>query len=380
MILLRFLFMAPSFLVPKHEIFGRLSKAMSERRDHFTSCIATDPNDGLVPEKFGSYRISTKQCDLFLSLAWDQMDMANHSVSDPSEGGFLALRHCESAVTFDQVQEADFFVVESVLHGIGPWFDRLLLGGGYSPTPAAGHTWLAVVDEQARLVRYIDGLPESERDVWRAWARTNFKENALRRAATYAESLLKSSEPGDEVFGAFLPDGATFFENIARRLRDAAPVASIRRAFPNFMPAMSVSLPGTSAAPGGGRQGGPPSGGDGGTSDGKKHQQPKAPGAGLAKMLNNGNLFLAGGVLDVDGIANELGVDVHSKCWPVLFTTKTGKDKLQVCLDPKHHGGLDAAVHKIPSNFNRVNLSKKFGRAANPDELKEAKWNKKRKL
>ena len=36
-------------------------------------------------------------------------------------------------------------------------------------------------------------------------------------------------------------------------------------------------------------------------------------------------------------------IAVDSKDWAVLFSTKDGKDKLSVCLDPKQHGGIGSS-------------------------------------
>ena len=375
-IVLRYLYFAAPFLTTKHELFGRMAQAMPERREHLSACVTTDPSTGNVPDKYGTYRISVSADTFFWSLQWTKMDMVNHSMDDPAVGGFLSLRHLDNACVFGQVPEADWYVVEVCLVGVRSWFTRLLLGGGFSAAPTSGYTWEQVVDEQIELIRYIQGLPADERPSWIAWARANFLEQALGRAATHAEVILKSSEPAREEFGPFLPDGAAFFTNITRRLREAEPVAAVRRAFPNFMPATPIALPGTSTL----ASGTSTSAGTAlhsGTGTGKevaKRKPSNKPGGGVARMLKSGDLFLAGGTYDVDAIANKLKIDVHAKCWPVLFTNKTGKDRLQVCLDPEHHGGLDAEVHKSPPGFNRVQLSKDHSRAATSAERKEAGW------
>ena len=48
--------------------------------------------------------------------------------------------------------------------------------------------------------------------------------------------------------------------------------------------------------------------------------------------------------------------------------------KLQVCLDPKNHGGLGAPEHKAPPGFDRTKLAKEFSKPATADECKEAGW------
>lgn len=379
-ILLRFFYMAPAFLVTKHEIFGRLSKALVDRREYLSQCVVLDPNegdDGAVPDKFCTYKISEALCADFLAFRWGELDLVNQDTIDRSVGGFLAVRHLETACTYSAVVAGDFYTVESCLLGMRDLFNRMLLGAGFSATPDEGFTWLQVVEEQVLLLRYISGLPASERSDWLTWAGRNFVENALGRAASLAATILRSSEPHSEIFGAFLPPGAFFFNNIMQRMRKAEPVAQVRLAFPHLMPAEPISLPGTSSSPVGG----------GAQTDGaktkaqrkkeqeeKKRKEATKSGGGLSTMLNSGNMFLAGYTYDVVGVASKCQLDVHDKCWPVLFTTKSGQDKLQVCLDPKNHGGLGAPEHKAPPGFDRTKLATEFSKPATADERKEAGW------
>ena len=375
-LILRFFYMASSFLVTRHDIFGRMAKAMPERRLHLSRSVVTSADGGGVPDHRATYLITVKQESQFCGLQWDVMDMVNHDAVSPETGGFLAVRYLDTACRFSDISAEQHYVTESTLLGIREWFDQLLLGGGYVADPDTGFTWFQVVDKQISLIRYIDGLPEAERPSWLNWARHNFITYALQRACTHAAGILRSHEPGSEDFGAFLPTNVAFFSNIDRRLEDARPVATVRRAFESFMPTAPVQLAGTVAAAsssggGGGGSGGGSGGGGGGGGGGGAADKRKTK---LATMLKSGHLFLAGYTYDVQGAADKLGIDVNSKDWAVMFTNKSGKDRLSVCLDPKHHGGLNTPCHQLPKGFNRTALTKEFAKPATAAEKTEAGW------
>ena len=46
-IILRFLYFATPFLLPKHKIFGAIAKALPNRADFLSECVTTDPNTGV---------------------------------------------------------------------------------------------------------------------------------------------------------------------------------------------------------------------------------------------------------------------------------------------------------------------------------------------
>lgn len=306
----------------------------------------------------------------------------NASKANPHEGGFLALRHLQHGSVFSQVDKADHYTVESALLGVREWFSRMLYGVGYSATPGEGQSWNDVVDKQLDLVRYINGLPASERATWKAWAADNFIRNALTRAQDAFGAKLLTSRPADELVAAFLPDGAAFFTNINQRLSDAEPIAVVRRAFPNYFTSEPVVLAGTShssssyaerARSGGGKDKQAGAQGASGANAGKKRSGPGSK-ADLAKMLSDGHFFMAGRVCDIQAVADSLKVGVDDFCWPVLFTTKKGDEALSVCPCPDKHGGLKSKWHKPPKGFKQDQLLKKFFTSASSDQLREAGW------
>lgn len=384
-LLLRFLYFATPFLLPKHKIFGVMAKALPNRADFLSECVTTDPNTGKVPDSKATYQVGDTIDKKFWALEWDTMDMVNHDSDNHAVGGCLAERYLETGCPYSRIPLDQHYVTESTLLGIKPWFEKLHLGGGGSLKPSQGYTWADAIEKQLSAVRYTEGLPPSERTVWKKWLHTNFVTHALKRACTFAGGVLRSVEPGDEEYGAFLPTDTPFFANIDRKIADAAPVVIVRRAFPTLMPATPVQLAGTSSGHGGGGAGGgglngPDGGGssggghgnEGGAKGKKRGSAPKK--SSLAKMLASGDLFLASRVYDVKGAAKELGVDVNSKDWAVLFSTKDGKDKLSVCLDPAKHGGMGSSYHCSVKGFNRAKFAEKYSRPASEAELKEAGW------
>ena len=342
-LILRYLYDGTPFLLTKHEVFGAMAKALVERRAHLAHSVVVDAATGMVPQSKQMYQLTQRQSDCFWGLNFDQLDMVNADPVVPSTGGFLAIKYLETGATYKHVEPSLHYTSEPCLLGAREWFDGCLLGGGYSSTPSSGYTWFDAVDKQLVLIRFTQGLPASERASWLAWANTNFMEHALRRAASYARSILRSSEPGSEEFGAFLPPGAEFFSNIDRKLSDAEPIAVVRRSFPSLFSAEPTSFVGPSAADGGGADGGDKSS----TRGGGKNKQGNKQGR-LACMLKTGRLFLANYSYDVEGA-----------------------DRLSVCTDKGHHGGLKADVHKTPANFNRTALAKKHSRPATDAEREE---------
>lgn len=387
-LMLRYLFWAPAWMRPRHAAFDTMGKHLADRADYLAYCSTVDGDTESVPANLATYRLTEALNDKFWSCSWAEMDMVNASSQAAHEGGFLALRYLDQGTVYSAVSPSDFYTVETTLMGIRDWFSRLLLGVGFAASPDEGYSWADVVERQLELVRYINGLPSSERATWRKWASDNFLTHALTRAQTLFKAKLSTSRPADETITSFLPDDAAFFSNISARLEDAKPIAVVRRAFPNYFPSEPVVLPGTtpisSSRSGGGGAGSSSqgradkSGGGGGQAagKGKMRDMEDAPGskAGLARVLSSGHLFIAARVCDVEAVAEHLKVEKEDHCWPVLFSTKKGEAALALCPEPDKHGGINSKWHKPPKGFDQARLTKKFWSAASADQLREAGW------
>lgn len=386
-LMLRFLFASPAWMRPRHAAFDLLGKRLADRPGYLAYCATLSPDDGVVPKHYSTYRLSDTQSDLFWGCKWSELDMVNANPQAKQEGGFLAPRYLENGTHYSVVARSDFYTVESSLLGVRDWFSRLLLGVGFSPSPGEGYSWTDVIDRQLEFVRYFNGLPAAERSDWQSWADENFIRHALGRAEVLFKAKLVTSRPADETVSSFLPDGATFFANIAAKLEDARPIAVVRRAFPSYFPSEPVVLAGTAATPSGsGKDGGGSSKGAGQSSGagaagksakGKKRDgSSDAPGSksDLAKVLKDGKLFIASRVGDVSAVASSLKVKADSLCWPVLFSTKKGDSALALCPCPEKHGGRSSQWHKAPAGFDRDKLFKKHFSAASAEQLREAGW------
>lgn len=383
-LMLRFLFTGASWMRPRHPAFDVVGKHLAERANYLAYCITAESDEGEVPRDLSTYCLREAQSEAFWNCKWDDIDMVNTHPDRPYEGGFLAIRYLQNGTRYSKVADFDHYTVEACLLGVREWFGRLLTGIGFSSQLDEGYSWYDVVDRQLEFVRYLNGLPTSERDGWRKWADTNFRQHALQRAQTIFRARLMTSHPADEVITHFLPDGATFFSNITNRLEDAKPIATVRKAFPSFFSAEAVTLPGTSqtqrASDGGGERGaGAGRQGDGkakGKAAGKMKERDDAPGSksDLAKILKDGQLFLAAKVGDINAMADSLKVKVDDYCWPVLFSNKPGKAALALCPCPDKHGNMESKWHRPPKGFNREQLTRKFWSAASLDQLKEAGW------
>lgn len=372
---------------PRHAAFDIVGKHLADRAEYLAFCSTVSAESGETPKHLSTYRLSQALVDAFWSCRWSDMDMVNASAAAKQEGGFLALRYLEHGTAYNKVAQSEFYTVEASLLGVRDWFGRLLLGIGFSATPAEGYSWENVVDRQLELVRYLNGLPPSEQSEWRRWAHDNFVNHALGRAQTVFKAKLATSRPADEVISWFLPDGAPFFAHITARLADAQPMAVVRRAFPSYFASAPVSLPGTSAshASGGGAGGSKSTEGNsagGGSAAGAKGLRSKMkekadlPGSKseLSKVLASGHLFLASRVCDLQAVADHLKVNKEDHCWPVLFSNKKGEAALALCPEPNKHGGINSKWHKPPRGFDQAQLLKKFWSAASAEQQKEAGW------
>lgn len=382
-LLLRFLFSAPAWMRPRHVAFDLLGKCLSDRAAYLAYCATVDPSVEAVPSHLETYRLTEEQVDAFWGCRWSDMDMVNAS-GVPHEGGFLALRYFDNGTRYSPVAKSEFYTVESSLLGVRGWFERLLLGVGFSPTPDEGFSWVEVIDRQLEFVRFFNGLPHAEKAEWQSWADDNFREHALCRAQTLFKAKLLTSRPADEVVSFFLPDGAAFFSNITAKLNDAKPLTVVRRAFPSYFPSEPVALPGTSASTHQSNLSGLPkgkgvAGGHGAPNPAGKargHTNVDAPGskAGLARVLDDGSLFLASRVGDIKAIAALLKVGVDDLCWPVLFSNKPGDAALALCPCPDKHGGLNSKFHRPPKGFDKDKLFKKYFSAASAEQLRTVGW------
>ena len=386
-LILRFLFFAPAWMRPRHVLFDTLGKLLPDRADYLSQSVVVDANSDAVPQKMQTYKIGDALSAKFWNLEWHDMDMVNANKDSPSEGGFLAKRHLEHGTVYKVVPKHEHYTVESTVLGIRDFFNRLLLSVSFAAAisdDSDGYTWFDVCDQQLEVIRYIGGLPESERAGWSTWADKNFREHGLARAATILRGKLNTARPAEELISWFLPPGAAFFSNINTKLKDAEPIAVIRRAFPTYFPSAPVALAGTSASHG--EEGHPDEGNGNGQGGGKgkgkkRDDKPDAPGSKshLSKFLEDGNLFHTGRIIDVDGVCKELKVDAAKICLPVLFSSKQGAAALALCHDPKKHGDINSSFHKKPKGFKRDKLLEKFSTSATQDQLKEVGWRQSKK-
>lgn len=137
-LMVRYVFMSPAWMRPRHAAFDILGKNIADRQSYLAYCSTVDVDTEKVPAQLNTYKLSEAQNDAFWSLRWDELDMVNATVGTPNEGGFLALRYLKHGTTYARVAEADFYTVEASLMGIKEWFGRLLIGVGFSTEPGEG--------------------------------------------------------------------------------------------------------------------------------------------------------------------------------------------------------------------------------------------------
>ena len=365
--IVRYIFFATAWLRTRHELFASLTPCLDDREAYLSRAVSISPSTGEVADAVASYMVGATFCSLFFALKWHELDMVN-AASDSVQctvGGFLALRCMTTGTRFSHVPAQHHYVVEACLVGILDWFQSVLIAVGFAATPRKGYSWRQAVEKQIQLVRFIQGLPAAEQAAWYDWARQNFVEYCLKRAASFFRHVLESVT-GDELHEAFLPDGAWFFASIERRLADALPVAVIRRAFPASFSAEPVALLGTGSKRKRTDDDEPP------LADRKSKKQKKleararsqdsdvAPGSlsSIAKWLSDGSMLIASDLFPVKEMAKELGVQRNALCWPVLCSSKTGVAALALCPDHKSHGDLTGVKHRRPHKFDHAFLKR----------------------
>ena len=378
-VIMRYIFFGTAWLRTRHEYFAQLAPVLDEKQAYLSKAVALDPVSDQVPSELLVYMVGATFTSLFFALSWHELDMVN-SINDTihcATGGFLAIRSLRTGTKFAHVPKAQHYVVESCLVGIRDWFHCILLAVSFKLEPEQGYTWRQAVDKQIELIRFIQGLPESERNSWYAWARSNFVEHCLKKAAQLFKHALESAT-GSQTHDFFLPDGAWFFVAIERRFSDAMPLAIVRRAFPGSFTAAPVVLAGT-----GKREREEP--GLEAPSAKKPRREPKPrrevppgppvkppggkanePGSltRIVSWLADGSMLIGADLFPIPDMAKASGLDLHKTCWPVICSHKhpSGKAALALCPKPQEHGGMDKPCHRRPAKFSEI--LRKFAKKA----------------
>jgi hypothetical protein len=346
-LLLRFQAFQPTWLRPRHAIFEQMTRELPSQILYFSRNLVMQPGTGVVPDTMNTFVWSVDQMKKFLHGEW-QVEQG----FDPVNEGGLRLRALQHGTVYLPVVAGELYVLESALLCMRDFCDRLYRSVKYPLVATGGLTWAAAVDEQVELLRYIDGLPSSEKAAWLDWARENFRA-AIEFASMHWTSYLTSSAPSEARLTCWLPDASPFVSNIRNRLKKAEPISIVRQAFPSFFSGEAILLPGASAA-----------GSSAGTSAvGGKQKAASA----LARYLNADTLFLVGYTYDVKGIAKKYNVDKTKMCWIRFLTTKTGAEALELC-------GNCSRSHTPPQGFDRAAVAASFSKKATPEQMASVGW------
>lgn len=383
-ILTRFVFYQPAWLRSRHRIFGTIATDGPELPRYFSEAVAMDLDTGLVSQARQPYAIPSEQISHFIYGRWAK----DYDPVNASAGGFLALRELDQGSTFNTVLRKDFPRVESVLQGMKVQFNAMLVASGARFGGPPGATWSdsisadAVFDKQISYIRFCQGLPQQEQEPWLTWGAQHFNDKGLGRAAAHFRNTWNLEWPAGEGYFSFLPADTDFFSAIDARVQQAEPVALVRRAFPTLLDTRNISLPGTTSSTGG--TSGHPKIRD--KQDRKRDRDKGGPApdnsktgpgckAHFSKSFAGGNqLFLAGRMYDIEAICKKYSATKDQYCWPVLLSNKTGKQALELCPNHGAHGGVESALHKPPSGFDRNFIYQNFSKAANAEQCKQCNW------
>jgi hypothetical protein len=329
--------------------------------------LCQDEDTGLVPPRLRQYVFPHTALETLKNGKWHDL---------PIVATALEIEQFRTGVTYKHVSALDEYTVAASLDYAREIGSRLFFALGYSLSPAQGKSFAEVIDVQKRAVSFARSLPDDEQKEWLTFLDKEFRNNCLGMAGALFLTKLSSGQPDypEADIVAFVEDDCPYLINVAARLQTAEPIADIRLAFPSMFSAAPVALPGTSAA----RSTDPPDKdgkGKGKASDLKRKATTDGPGtkSGYAYVISDTEFFHTGSVFKIKEIADKYKLKPGA-CFAVLLSKKKGDEALQLCPEHASHGGMSAACHKRPANFNLDTIYKQFTRRPTPDELKAANW------
>ena len=372
-IVTRYLTTLAASLRTKHALFGQLELAASERRAYFSRCQVMDAESGEVPDLMREWEWSESAMSHLFAGNFHLIDWAN----EPS--GFLGPHNLGSSVPLSAVPNGQLYTVQSVLEGIRGFGHRTFVALGYSADPSSrGYSFEALCDSQISFVKHAWEFGDAERGALLTFADEQFRA-ALEKAGELYRRQVMSAEPRDAALDAFLPVGCAYERNLHAKRANAAPIVSVRRAFPHLVPSAKPRfLPGVTPASGhgGGRGDSERSKGksQGASSSGASNAERPGAKAHLAQQLPDNTLLLGGRVYDLPAIAQSINVGVADRCWPVVLSSKPGEAALALCPCPQSdgHRSMNGKMHARPEGWSITDVTSRFSKPATAAQLKRA--------
>ena len=338
-------------LANKHHMLGQLLSHMNVRI-LFVAMRLGKSMPG-VDSLINTYTWSKKQELLFFKCKWHQIDLINSK-----EGGYLKLRELMNGCTVQHVPTSEQYTLYTTLLEVREFGNELFKIAGYSTkvTAEEGFSFASACDKQLEFVRRAADVPMETRKAWLAGADDAFR-SALQRAGQAHEYKMKSTEPATINIHELIPADDPWVKYISDKLQDATILACTRRALPHLDSTKITHVLGSeSYITNNYQQSNQPSNPNRPTN----HPPPGSKYKTLITEMGNGKFKLGSQTVDAGAAASKCGIELGSKCWPVLFSRRPGEGKLAVCPDPKKHGGLSSAMHTPPDGFDIDYFEKEF--------------------
>ena len=367
----------PEAWMQRHAVFGILFKCLDALPRYFGKAQAAG-DTGVIDPLQEDWTYVSAQCTLAFRGSFTTLCILG---DDATPYGALALYNLASSEPFQAVPPEQRYIVDSVLEIMSLFAHATMIAAGWAASSSEGYTLAGLFKKQREHVKWCLAQGEVELATLLPHARANF-ENALQLAQEHVVRQLADPEPASVTLGCVLPFGSEFDKAMDRKTKGAAPLVTVRRAFPNLLPSSSPrSLPGVVLTSPGKTGGG---GGGGGLSTGaglgagkglgavkapgdgadrlKPKGQPGAPGSKktLVSWDDDGHMRLGPYVYDVAAISKLYGLAVNKTCWPVLLTNKKGGEALCLCdkWGTDGHTSLTSTAHQRPQKWNINTIEK----------------------
>ena len=399
-LIVRLLSHGSAVLARRHPLLASLHEVRGELYAYFNYCQVVDKATGTVSSRARRWSWTEEdnsddtQLALFLRQKYAAMDWVNAPL------GALGWKSVFTGQTYKLVDPKDHYVILSVLKEVSRFGDRTFTAFGFpSDVPAAqGYSWktfFAFYMEHLELATNLNSRTEQYN-----WLEKADKQcrAALRCMGNEVRRRLESASPVSVVFGALLPHDAAPIQALREQQQTLSKLADFREQFDwlrgeeatpvgvDELPllserrppasgsraARSARSPSRSRSPspllssgrkkaavtfaggddsdddppakkakreGGSRGKGKAGGGDKRGDDGES--QPSHMWLTPKKLL-----FVSGKVWDIPATARSLKVAVGAKCWPVVLSRRTARNKMSECErrgQPGHRKLNDAA-------------------------------------
>ena len=129
-----------------------------------------------------------------------------------------------------------YYEVESVLKGMRDFLQATFVAAGYSASSEQGYTITTLFDLHIDNIRWAKEMGDQFSRDQTAFMMKEFKDAMQLMSRLATEAADRSPSPVEVAYTYVLPFGCPYEVNTAARRNLAAPLRSLRRAFPSLLP------------------------------------------------------------------------------------------------------------------------------------------------